>query len=125
MNVQKPEEILQRWAQRIEAEPEPYRPFKGRYLWSVSGPAGGSWILSPAEIPAVRPIPIEEVSRRHGRDQCRLELSGATLDRISSGKLNPQTALIRGELKITGSTEDIFELNFILERLIPDSSSGV
>lgn len=111
-----PADIFSNWSRMIEADRSLFSGFGERYLWTISGPEGGVWVMS---IGAERPLQQQPPGSAGGSIRCRLQCDCETLSAIALGALNPQAALAAGKLNISGPTPELIELNFILEKLIP------
>ncbi len=91
---------------RLAADEQLASFIDGRFIIQLDGPGGSNWVLDSH---LGRGTSISDVS------ECRLQLSSSDFLAIMSGSLNPQTAFLKGQMRLAGDME--LALRFV--RLCP------
>ena len=112
--------IFESWGRLIESSREDFTGLTEKYLWTVPGPEGGSWLMCATADRPIRSGLDTSAGPRSNSAICRIEIDTENLLKLASGELNPQSALLHGKMHVSGPTADLMELNFILDRLIPE-----
>ena len=102
-------DILQKWRQAFEANPDILAGIDGVFKWVITGEGGGKWMLNPAQ----------EGGIYQGDDEADCEISLAAGDFVDlvQGKLNPQQAFLEGRIRLAGNMQLALQLDGVLRQL--------